>query len=318
MKKLPLLLLGFIIMPFISLAQSNMTFFTDNGEYFWLYIDGDRINERSQNKVTVTGLTSESVRVKVVFDHKAYSSIKKNLSVNGIDCKPCNSKYIIKKNRKGKMVIRMNAFEVLKEQETADLNDIVEDDEIADIEVTVDTDQPNTQSTNTQSTTTTVTRTEKELENGESVTVRLNGKGMGLLVNTDADGMSGATKTQTVTTTTTTKNGTSTDEVSVEVINNNCSTPMPEADLNELLASIKKKSFADDRLAVARLGLKHSCVTVDQVKAILKYLSTEKHRLEFAKYAYDYTVNQNKYYQVCDEFTSQISTKELTEYLERK
>ena len=61
---------------------------------------------------------------------------------------------------------------------------------------------------------------------------------------------------------------------------------------------------------------KNKCLKATQVKDLMMLLTFEESRLDFAKFAYDYTYDQGNYYVVNDAFTFEFSIDELNEYLE--
>jgi hypothetical protein len=97
-----------------------------------------------------------------------------------------------------------------------------------------------------------------------------------------------------------------------------CDWPMESAEFSEALNSIKSKSFSDSKMTLAKQITKGRCVTASQVKDILGVLDFEGDKLEFAKFAYDYTFDQGNYYKVNDAFDFESTIDELNQYLETK
>ncbi len=102
------------------------------------------------------------------------------------------------------------------------------------------------------------------------------------------------------------------------VYENNCRSAMPSADFNQANAQIKKASFADDKMKVAKQITRNNCLSVNQIIEICKLFSFEDNKLEYAKFAYDFTFEKNKYYMVNDVFSFSSSRDELDSFLEGK
>ncbi|MFM9056789.1 MAG: DUF4476 domain-containing protein, partial [Bacteroidota bacterium] len=94
-----------------------------------------------------------------------------------------------------------------------------------------------------------------------------------------------------------------------------CPVPMSPGDFNDLEASIASKTFEDTKLTIARQVLRDRCLFVSQVRSIMRQFTFEQNRLDFAKYAYDYTYDIGNYFKVNDQFTFESSTEELDEYI---
>ncbi len=143
-------------------------------------------------------------------------------------------------------------------------------------------------------------------------------------LNTDSSVTSSSTTTTTTTTTTSTSGNT---DFAVSETSNyshssgtvtRCVVAMSSVEFDEVISSIKSKSFEDSKLATAKQICKSSCMTADQIRDINKAFSFEDSRLEFAKYAYDYVYDSSKYYKVNDSFQFEMTAEELDEYLQTK
>lgn len=99
---------------------------------------------------------------------------------------------------------------------------------------------------------------------------------------------------------------------------NNCRSAMPVTDFEEAKTQIKKASFAEDKMRVAKQVTKANCLSVAQIKEICKLFSFENDKLDYAKFAYDYTFEKPKYYLVNDVFSFSSSREELDEYIQSK
>ena len=94
-----------------------------------------------------------------------------------------------------------------------------------------------------------------------------------------------------------------------------CDMPMLATNFNTALATINNRSFDSDRLTLAKQIASSNCLTSSQVKQIIKTLSYESSKLDFAKYAYTHVYDPQNYYQINDAFSFSSSITELNEYI---
>lgn len=92
---------------------------------------------------------------------------------------------------------------------------------------------------------------------------------------------------------------------------------MSEEQFRELKHSMSTKPFDDTKLAVAKQAISANGTSTHQVKELMDLLTFESGKLDLAKHAYRYTIDQNNYYLVNDEFTFSSSIEELNEYIEK-
>ena len=90
---------------------------------------------------------------------------------------------------------------------------------------------------------------------------------------------------------------------------------MPTNDFNKALSVIQKETFEDSKLKVAKQMTSNNRLCVSQIMQICNLFSFEKNKLEYAKYAYNYCVDQNNYYQVNEVFSYSSSKDELRKYI---
>ncbi len=85
---------------------------------------------------------------------------------------------------------------------------------------------------------------------------------------------------------------------------------MKENDFNAALNQVKKATFEDSKLTIAKQVFMYNCLTTDQICAMSKEFTFEETMLEFAKYAYDYCYDRRNYFKVNDVFTFSSSIDE--------
>ena len=90
---------------------------------------------------------------------------------------------------------------------------------------------------------------------------------------------------------------------------------MDERDFNEVYELVSKESYDSSKLTVAKQVAASNPLCARQVAQICKLLSFESNKLEFAKYAYPYCSEKNKYFLLNEVFSYDASKRELDEYI---
>jgi len=80
----------------------SVTVFSEDGENFTLYLNGDRKNAEASSRVVVTDVTEVPVSFRIVFENGSVPELKRNGMRGGKDCT-----YAIQKNKKGEHVLRI-------------------------------------------------------------------------------------------------------------------------------------------------------------------------------------------------------------------
>jgi len=88
---------------------------------------------------------------------------------------------------------------------------------------------------------------------------------------------------------------------------------MSEYEMDHLLKELEDVWFDSDRIKLAKRRIKAKKVTSAQVLEIIEQFSFESSRLEVAKYAFNYTIDQDNYYEVNKGFEFLSSINELEE-----
>ena len=81
------------------------------------------------------------------------------------------------------------------------------------------------------------------------------------------------------------------------------------------LNALKKQSFDTERLKIAKNAVVSGEMLSKEILEITKLFSFESTRVEFAKYAYSYTVDKKNYVLVQDAFQFNSSTSELQDFI---
>jgi hypothetical protein len=96
--------------------------------------------------------------------------------------------------------------------------------------------------------------------------------------------------------------------------------PVTDAEMKDILQAIRKESFDNTKSQIARQILRGSRGNFlsRQIKEIVGCFDFEPTKLELAKFAYDYTLDREKYYLVNDAFTFATSKENLSRYLDSR
>ena len=94
-------------------------------------------------------------------------------------------------------------------------------------------------------------------------------------------------------------------------------TGMNPNDYESACQIISKESFDSSKLTVAKQVVSANPMTASQILGICRMFSFESNKLEFAKYAYSYCSEPNKYYLLNEAFSYESSKRELDEYVRK-
>lgn len=335
-------------------AQMNAVIYSEAGEKFTLYLNGEAMNSAPQANVKLTGLTSEFYQARIDFQDATLADFSNNLGLHaGMEVS-----YQVKKNKKGEYVLRFYTENSISSAGTADSpgNNNVKDFAIADdghVETT--TTQSQNQTTTPAKTTPNnntdtfgmninvdgvnmglnVNVNEPNNNTGGAVGMNINIDGMNMGINVNVPNIDVQTSGTTITTTSKSTSSNSNSTVSAHTTrpseptnnqpsnatiagNGNCTRSMDAASFGKAKQTIESKGFDDTRLSTAKQVAKANCLTTDQILEIMQIFGFEESRLAFAKYAYDFCFDQNNYYNVSQGFSFDSSTEELNEYIETK
>ena len=100
-----------------------------------------------------------------------------------------------------------------------------------------------------------------------------------------------------------------------ELANANSICVTNEAEFKTMKRSIDDQTFADDQMAMAKKLIQKKCLTIEQMQEIVKIFSMDDDKLEMIKYLYDYSYQQNRFYEFRGLLTFSSTKKELDEFL---
>jgi hypothetical protein len=310
--------LALLLVTLATQAQtSNVILFTENGERFYVILNGLRQNEKPETNVKVTDLNATFYKLKIIFDNASLGEKNFNLGFN----EGMETSFVIKKNGSGEYVLRPVSEVALAQAPPSLPTQTV---------VMYNTDGLGAIHTTTQQTTTTTTTN----PNNGNVSMGMNVGDVGANVSVNVSGFDGGMQTSSsssTTTTTTVTHTTTTNDYSsppppppppayLPGYNGpiGCPAPMNPADFADLKNSIASKSFEDSKMTIAKQVLQNNCLFVSQVKDLMALFTFENTKLDFAKYAYDFTYDIGNYFKVNDQFTFESSIEDLNNYISGK
>jgi hypothetical protein len=302
-------------------APYSAQIFAEQGERFWVVINGVKQNTDAQTNVLVQGLRAPNYKMKIIFEDNNLPELDQNLFFND----PGEYIYNIKKNKDGKYVIRANSFVPLAQVMPPPPGQtvIVYGAPVAPVgqQTTVTTTTP-VGGVVQQTTTTTTTGMP-----GDNVSMGLNVGGVSAGVNINVSGMTGTTTYTETTTTTiggTTTTTTTGDPVPVQQQTIvyvpgytgpiGCPIPMDPNAFANAKNSIGNANFESTKQDMAKNIIGNNCFTSAQVRELLMLFDFESTKLDIAKFAYSRVYDRGNYFMVNDVFDFDSSRSELSKF----
>jgi hypothetical protein len=333
-----------------SFAQikGSLTIYAKEGEKIWVIKNGVKQNAEAQTSVTVKDIADKYFKIKVIVDDEKMSSVDKQIQMVDVDGKMCNITYELKMKKSG-YTLSIISWDPIDSQTTSTTTSTSTTTEPET--QTTTTNVTNTdfhQNTNmgqggvNQTTTAGQTQTNVNMgQNGANMTIKDPEMGVDFNMNMNVPNGQGNVTSTTTTTTTTTSSSSST--VNGKPANNGepmkhkpqpthqnqpqpdrghhsngCYAAMPASEFAEAKEQVKKASFADDKIRIAKQITEANCLSVAQIKEIAKLFSFEDNKLDYLKFAYDFTFEKKKYYMVNDVLNFSSSKEELDNYIKSK
>ena len=318
MKKL-YLLTALLLTSFISVyAQQygNLTVFSEDGDKFFLILNGEKQNEEAQANIRVEELNQPYYSARIIFEDKALAPItKNNLMIVDADAKFMDVTYKIKKDKNKK--VKLNYYSMIPVQEDfmppsgMYVRQFGQPAPQTIVQQPVQVQQGGGRQTTTTTTTTT--------SNNNNIGASLNVPGMNVNISISDPDMNTHTTTTTHQTTTTHSGGHQQQQQQQQQpqYTGNCKGwPMAAADFSAAKKTINESSFDDTRLSTAKTIASSNCLTCDQITQICNLFSFEDNKLAFAKFAYKYTTDPKNYFKVNNVFSFSSSKEELNEFIQ--
>jgi len=325
------------------LAQhSNLVVFAENEEPFTLSVNAAPQNTQAAAHVRADKLLPGTYRIRIKFEDASLGQITKTVVLES------GNEYTVVVRRKKNTAVGGYFKEVGKTFESNKENDAKEDDPASAYVIRLLSVTPLTQqqtqygSDNTSggSTGTVQTQTHTGTSGstgsgnvGMNVNVNADGTGFNMSMNVN-DGTGGgqqnmSTQVQTTTTTTGSSwdswdegsgngNGKGAVHTAASTSANRCASAMPASNFASAKKAVESKGFDETRLQVAKQVISANCMSVSQVVEVMEIFGFEQTKLDFAKYAYDFTSDPQNYFMVNDVFGFSSSVDALDKYLQGK
>lgn len=310
----------FVLISLTGFGQgSNLTVFSEDGERFYLILNGIRQNENPETNIKVNGLANPYYSAKVIFEKKGIPEVeKKMLPVQDAmnPGAPYDVIFKLKKNKDATFSLKMYSTVPLAQAPAP----------MPNIRVVQYNTQPMPPIGVSVTQTTQTTTTTGGMGNNVNVGMNVGGVNVGINVSDMMGAGSVNQVSQTTTTTTTTTTGAPVNQINHYDQNHYSSTPppsransiicpMPSREYQDLLASVKGQSFDDNKMQMAKQGTKVNCPTVDQIREIAKQMMMDEGKLEYIKYAYDFCYNKKDYYKLSNTFSFSGTVDEFNQFL---
>ncbi|WP_298147408.1 DUF4476 domain-containing protein [Flavobacterium sp.] len=337
----------FVLFSQVYFAQtSTITTFSQEGERFYVILDGVRQNDAPSTNVQITDLKKPNYLLKIIFEDSSIPTINENVYLLDYDEKRVNVTYNIKKDKKGRYKLRVSSFDNDTEQPT-EAADVVKFHETENpLPKTVKSTPKKTTETTTQTVdvntvgvgvTTTIEESDDRVNvnmnvGGVNTTTTINESDENVNVNMNVGGVKTTTTVTTKTTAPVKPSRTIGSEEDIDTTEKpkvvkptpkstpkatkNCTVQMSATEFQKAKQSVEKQSFADSQLKVAKQIAAAQCLSTAQIIELINIFSFEQNKLDFAKSAYASCVDKDNYYQVNDVFSFSSSTDELTEFIE--
>ncbi len=296
MKHLLLFALALLASTAVEAQTSNLVFFTENGERFSVVMNGMLQNSQPETNIKVTELAAPSYKVKIIFEDTRLREFSKTVYMNPGSETTYAIKYL---KKKGYTLRMMNTYALISAPEMVPGQMIVGF-------------QPQGVSANAGSATTIVNNT--TITNNVNVSASGVGNNVNVVNSNDGAGSQQAGSLTGINT----NQGTAPEQYVLPGYSGlyGCPRPMSQSDFYQAKTSISSKSFEDSKLTIAKQIIQSNCLLSSQVKEIMLIFTFEDTRLEFAKFAYTYTLDLGNYYKVNDAFTFESSIDELNNYIQ--
>jgi hypothetical protein len=304
-------LIAFLFLSLLSKGQmTNLVFFTEQGERFSVVLNGILQNDSPQTNIKITGLPAPTYKLKVIFEDPKIPELDKSLMYQ----QGTETTFNIRKNNKGEYVVRfLNQVPIEEVLPPPPAQKIYV---YTTVPATTIINQTTVNSTTVNSTTVNNTN----VAAGGNVSMNVSSGGVSTNINTSSTSMTTSSTTQGGTVNYQAGNPPPPPPKDYYIMPGyngpiGCPYPISDLDFADVKRSISSKSFEDSKLTIAKEVTSSNCLFASEVKEVMMLFSFESTRLEFAKYAYDFTYDRGNYYKVNDAFQFESSIDELKDYI---
>ncbi len=91
----------------------KITMFSENGDKFWLVLNGVKINQKADFRITAENLTEAQYKAKIIFQNEKLPPVSETIFIVDMDGNVYSKTLQIKSNKKGKYITRLVTAEIL-------------------------------------------------------------------------------------------------------------------------------------------------------------------------------------------------------------
>ncbi|MCR9181612.1 MAG: DUF4476 domain-containing protein [Flavobacteriaceae bacterium] len=271
----------------------NIVIFTEDNSKFTLFLNNIQQHEFPESNVLVTNLNAPVYKAKLVFESPQKEALETNMYMPE---QSAEITYIVTE-KKGKLKMRMFSAVPLPEVYIENPNQRVIG--------TVITEPVYTETVSTRVNT-------NNTMGGVNMDVNVGGTGINVNVNVN-DGLGYYEET----TTTVVSGNSAQNHYIMQGYGGpiGCPWPMEVSDFQDAKRTVASKTWDETRLSLAKQIVASNCLFADQVRDIVQLMEWEETKLDFAKFAYDFTYDIGNYFKVSQAFEWEDSTEELNRYI---
>jgi hypothetical protein len=311
MKTKITLVLFFLLVTTLGFAQpglnvGHLTIFSENGDKFYLILNGEKQNDIAQTNLRLEDLNQPFYNARIIFQDKTLSDIvKNNLQIADVDGIFKDVSYKIKRDKNLQTKMKMNFFSMI---------DVIPNFIPPSNVYVVHYGEPRQQNVGFNQTTTTTS-----VGQGVSVGANVNIGGVNMNVSIQ-DPMGGTTVTETTTVHSTGGFNNNQNFNNDEPRARGCANrvPMNNRDFSSAFETVKNLGFDDTRLKTAKQIVSNNCMNTSQINQICSTFGFEVSKLDFAKFAFDFCVEPRNYFKINNVFEFSSSVDELNEYIQNR
>ncbi len=308
----------------LSFSQnSNLVLFTEQGEPFYVVLNGIKQNGDARTNIKISDLTAPYYKCKIIFKNTELGQLDKN-----IQTKPGSEiTYVIRKTNKDKWVIRwMNEAPISNSKTSFENNSyhLSTSEPQSDYTPANNTTQNSTKVTDHQNVSKdenlNVNVSDPVSDSKISIDLKMNKADLNTITPESSVIQSHRNKEDNAPNLNQNTNNQRQITNAVPGYNGpfGCNHPLNASSFEEVKTSIASKSFENSKLTIAKQVITNNCLITSQIKEIMKLFDFEASRLDIAKFAYGYTYDKGNYYQLNDAFDFESSITDLNNYIKNK
>jgi len=326
----------------LNAQYSLLTVFSDEGEEFYLYVNGKKMNEQAQSRVEFIKLENDYQKIKVVGTGGANITVSKQVPAKDFDGNYCKMTYCLKKNRRGDYKLREYDVTALPKEEVAQRAQPVQTKVVVveekpekktvtkteeTVSVSVSANNKNSASLNVSADDDKVSLSINVSENTKSENVSVSFSASESSVSGSIQVTESSQETVVIETSSSSSSSNSGETKKVEVVEVvsplpgysgkvGCDNLINDSEYDDIAAAIKNNDFEETKFTVAKDIVSKKCIQAKHVHDIMKLFDHEDTRLRFAKFAYTYTYDQDDYYKVYKAFDFELTIDDLKAYID--